>query len=194
MRFTIKKYNTATDEELMQHIVKGSKTAFDELYNRYHKKLLFFMYKLLNYNQERAQDLLHDIFVQLIEKPQQFDSNKKFSTWIYTLAKNLCFNDLRNNGNRSRLREDAAKQIETVEEPTVNQQIDNAIFSQEIQQILNTLTEKEQTLLTLRFQQELPIKEIADIMQCPEGTVKSGVYYLLRKLADRIPHFNPKKQ
>lgn len=151
------------------------------------------MYKLLNYNQERARDLMHDIFVQLIEKPQQFDSSKKFSTWIYTLAKNLCFNDLRNSGNRSRLREDAAKQIETVEEPTINKELDKALFNQEIQQILNTLTEKEQTILTLRFQQELPIKEIAEIMQCPEGSVKSGIYYLLRKLADRIPHFNPKK-
>lgn len=194
MRLSVTKYNSLTDEELMQLVGKGNKKAFNELYNRYHKRLLFFMYKLLNHNQERAQDLLHDIFMQLIEKPHQFNSSKKFSTWIYTLAKNQCYNHTRNTNNRARLKDDAAKQIETVEYPTVNTELDKKIFTQEIEQLLHTLSQKEQLLLTLRFQQELPIKEIAQIMELPEGSVKSGIYYLLKKIAVKIPHFNPKQQ
>lgn len=194
MNFSTQKYHTLSDEELMQLVAKGNKHAFNQIYNRYNKRLLFFMYKLLNYNQQRAQDLLHDIFVQLIEKPYQFDSSKKFSTWIYTLAKNLCFNDTRNSTNRARLRDDAAQQIETVEQPKINDELDKSLFTQEIQNILATLSEKEQLLISLRFQQELSIKEVAQIMDCPEGSVKSGIYYLLKKLAVKVPHFNPKKQ
>ncbi len=194
MQAITKKYTTATDEELMQHIGKGNKKAFNELYNRYHKRLLFFMYKLLNFNQEKAQDLLHDVFVQIIEKPHQFDTNKKFSTWVYTLAKNQCYNYTRNTTNRERINDDVAKQIETVEYPTINIEIDKSIFNKEIEQILHTLSQKEQMILTLRFREDLTIKEIAQIMQCPEGSVKSGIYYLLKKLAEHMPHFNPKKQ
>jgi RNA polymerase sigma-70 factor (ECF subfamily) len=194
LKFSTPKYHTLSDEELMQLVAKGNKHAFNELYNRYNKRLLFFMYKLLNYNQQKAQDLLHDIFVQLIEKPYQFDSSKKFSTWIFTLAKNLCFNDTRNNANRARLRDDAAQQIETVEQPKINDELDKSLFTQEIQNIITTLSEKEQLLISLRFQQELPIKEVAQIMDCPVGSVKSGIYYLLKKLAVKVPHFNPKTQ
>lgn len=194
MRLSVPKYHSLTDEELMQYISKGNKKAFNELYNRYHKRLLFFMYKLLNFNQEKAQDLLHDVFVQIIEKPHRFDTNKKFSTWVYTLAKNQCYNYTRNTTNRERINDDVAQQIETVEHPTVNNEIDKSIFNKEIEQIQHTLSQKEQMILTLRFREDLTIKEIAQIMQCPEGSVKSGIYYLLKKLAERIPHFNPKKQ
>lgn len=194
MALTPHKYESLSDERLMQLIANGDKAAFNSIYNRYHKRLLFFMYKLLNYNQERANDLLHDIFVQLMEKPHQFDTNKRFSTWIYTLAKNLCYNDTRNTNNRSRLKEDAAQQIDTVEEPTVNEAIDTSLFSQELQQVLGSLSEKDQLLISLRFQQELSIKEVAQIMDLPEGSVKSGIFYLLKKLAKQLPHFNPKKQ
>lgn len=194
MNFSTPKYNGLPDEELMRLIAKGNKHAFNEIYNRYNKRLLFFMYKLLNYDQQKAQDIMHDIFVQIIEKPHQFDSTKKFSTWLYTLAKNQCYNAVRNTTNRERLKDDAAKQIETVEQPKFTTEIDKKIFNKEIEQILYTLSQKEQLLLTLRFQQELPIKEVAQIMDCPEGSVKSGIYYLLKKLAERIPHFNPKKQ
>ena len=193
MQLKANTYHTAADEELMLFIGNGNKQAFNELYNRYHKKLLFFMYKLLNYNQEKAQDLLHDIFVQIIEKPTQFDANKRFSTWVYTLAKNLCLNDIRNTTNRARLLDDAIQQTETSYEPPYSAQIDGSLFNQEMQKLYETLSQKEQLIFTLRFQQELPIKEIAQILQCPEGTVKSGIFYLLKKIAQAVPQFNPKQ-
>ncbi len=193
MSSTTNIYTTAADEELMHFIGSGNKQAFNELYSRYHKKLLFFMYKLLNYDEEKARDFLHDIFVQIIEKPQQFDTKKRFSTWVYTLAKNLCLNEIRNSTNRARLKEDAVQQTETVYQPNYATKIDGVLFQQEMEQVYSTLSEKEQLLITLRFQQELSIKEIAQIMQCPEGTVKSGIYYLLKKIAHTIPHFNPKQ-
>lgn len=186
-----KTYNNFTDEELMGLVGKGVKTAFNELYGRYDKKLHFFMLKILQYDAEKASDFLHDIFVQLIERPERFDTSKKFSTWVYTLAKNMCLNELRNSANRSRLATDAGSQQETMYNPAYVAKMDATLFATEIDKIYTGLNEKEQLIITLRFQQELSIKEIAEIMDCPEGTVKSGIYYLLKRIAKKIPHFNP---
>ncbi len=186
-----KTYNNFTDEELMSLIGKGVKAAFNELYGRYDKKLHYFMLKILQYDAEKAGDFLHDIFVQIIEKPERFDTTKKFSTWVYTLAKNMCLNELRNTANRARLINDAGKQQETMYHPTYAAKIDADLFATEIDKIYTELNEKEQLIITLRFQQELSIKEIAEIMDCPEGTVKSGIYYLLKRISKKIPHFNP---
>ncbi|KAB2915334.1 MAG: sigma-70 family RNA polymerase sigma factor [Bacteroidetes bacterium] len=186
-----KTYNNFTDEELMGLVGKGVKAAFNELYNRYDKKLHYFMLKILQYDAEKASDFLHDIFVQIIEKPERFDTTKKFSTWVYTLAKNMCLNELRNSANRARLATDAGKQQETMYNPAYVAKMDASLFATELNKIYTELSEKEQLIITLRFQQELSIKEIAEIMDCPEGTVKSGIYYLLKRIAKKIPHFNP---
>jgi RNA polymerase sigma-70 factor, ECF subfamily len=187
-----KPYNTFTDEELMGLIGKGVKQAFNELYARYNKRLQFFMCKILDGDTNKANDFLHDIFIQIIEKPKQFDATKKFSTWVYTLAKNMCLNERRNTTNRDRLLADAGKQQETVYNPTYAAKIDRTLFAAEIEKVYAQLSDKEQLIITLRFQQELSIKEIAEILDCPEGTVKSGIYYLLKRIAKKIPHFNPK--
>lgn len=192
MPFKAKTYTNATDEELMHLIGGGHKGALNELYGRYQKKLLFFMYKLLQNDPEKARDILQDIFIQIIEKPGMFDASQKFSTWVYTNAKNRCFNYNRDTTNRARILGEAGKQTTEAYEPNFGNTIDGGLFNKEMQKIMPTLTEKEQLLLTLRFQQELPIKEIAQIMQIPEGTVKSGIFYLLQKIAKIIPHFNPK--
>lgn len=175
----------------MSLIGKGVKTAFNELYGRYDKKLHYFMLKILQYDAEKASDFLHDIFVQIIERPERFDTTKKFSTWVYTLAKNMCLNELRNIANRARLINDAGKRQETMLLPAYAAKIDASLFAKEIDKIYTELSEKEQLIITLRFQQELSIKEIAEIMDCPEGTVKSGIYYLLKRISKKIPHFNP---
>ncbi|MDL5048921.1 sigma-70 family RNA polymerase sigma factor [Oscillatoria amoena NRMC-F 0135] len=186
-----KTYNNFTDEELMGLVGKGVKAAFNELYSRYDKKLHYFMLKILQYDAEKASDFLHDIFVQIIEKPERFDTTKKFSTWVYTLAKNMCLNELRNSANRARLTTDAGKQQETMYNPAYVAKMDASLFVTELNKICTELSDKEQLIITLRFQQELSIKEIAEIMDCPEGTVKSGIYYLLKRIAKKIPHFNP---
>jgi RNA polymerase sigma-70 factor, ECF subfamily len=192
LQFFNKPYAAFTDEELMGLIGKGVKQAFTELYGRYNKKLQFFMLKMLGYDTEKANDFLHDIFIIIIETPNRFDINKKFSTWVYTLAKNMCINELRNNSNRARLVNDAISQQETTYAPTYAATIDKTLFNNEFEKIYAELDEKEQLIITLRFQQELSIKEIAEILGCPEGTVKSGIYYLLKRIAKKIPHFNPK--
>ena len=82
--------NQQSDESLMLLLQKGSTGASEEIYKRYSQRLLALMYRMLNCNEALAQDILHDMFVQLIEKPELFDASKKFKPWIYTIAANAC--------------------------------------------------------------------------------------------------------
>jgi len=73
----------------------GEEAAFDELYNRYSKRLLVYFYRMLGRNEEKAQDFLQDFFLKLIEKPHLFSSKNRFSSWVFTVASNMCKNEYR---------------------------------------------------------------------------------------------------
>ena len=88
-------YKISSDEELMLFISHGKEKAFNELYGRYSRKMLFFFHSKLFKNQEKANDFLQDLFLKIIENPQSFDSSKNFSIWIYTVANNMCKNEYR---------------------------------------------------------------------------------------------------
>lgn len=82
MLHTPNQLNCLLDEELMGLLAGGEQTAFDELYQRYATPLLNFFYRMLNHDRERAEDLLHDLFLVVIEQPERFDSTRRFSTWL----------------------------------------------------------------------------------------------------------------
>jgi RNA polymerase sigma-70 factor (ECF subfamily) len=189
--FLKKEIHLRSDEELMQDIGKGDKKAFEELYARYSKRLLSFLYKMLNKDRDKAEDFLQDIFMKIIERPEQFDTTRKFSTWIYTIATNLCRNEFRNTINRSKLLDESGMKDDYLEDAPHPANLDHKRFKAELQGVYEELNEKDRSIFVLRFQHELPIKDIAEILGCPEGTVKSGTYYLLKKIAQRLPHFKP---
>src|SRR4051794_3865958 len=99
MRFRSQK----TDEELMRLVQRGEERALTELYHRYSKKLVRYFHRMLWRDDDKAQDFLHDLFIKIIEKPDQFNPERKFSTWIYSAAFNMCKNEYR----RQSVRQDA---------------------------------------------------------------------------------------
>ena len=76
----------------MLYVLQGKEKAFTELYTRYAKPMLYFFYQRLYQDEPKAQDFLQDLFLKIIEKPQLFDRDKKFKTWLYTVATNMCKN------------------------------------------------------------------------------------------------------
>ena len=88
-------YNALSDEELMILVAAGKTADLKELYNRYNKKLLYYFYRMMGGDEDKAQDLLQEVFLKVIDKSYQFNANLKFSTWIFTIASNLCKNEYR---------------------------------------------------------------------------------------------------
>ena len=83
------------DSSLVARFLDGEKRAFTELANRYHVRLMNFIYRTIG-DRDRAEDLVQETFIRVYRHLHRFDQTKKFSTWVYTIAGNLAKNELRN--------------------------------------------------------------------------------------------------
>jgi RNA polymerase sigma-70 factor (ECF subfamily) len=182
-------YKKLNDEELMARFQsKREERAFSELYNRYSKRLLFFMYKMLSCNEPLAQDKLHDVFTKIVERPERFDASKNFKTWVFTVAANEC----RKHYRKEPMQPLSEQHYELSFNPNdVLKQLDGAAFKKQLDNELLKMTYAHRSTFVLRFQEHLSVKEIAEIMQCSEGTVKSRSFYCLKILAEKLSVFNP---
>ena len=172
----------------MGRVSKGERKAFEALYDRYFKKLVWFARSFVDETQ-KAEDLVQDVFIKLIEKPDQFDRTKTFSTWIYVVTSNRCKQLLRDEKNRLRI---VHENILPYKEKStgMNEQSDLKLLKNKIEALYSDCSEKEKNIYTLRFDQGLSIKEISTILGIPEGSVKSGIYYLLKKFAYHLKDFS----
>jgi len=186
-----KNIRISTDAALIQMMGNGNTRAFDELYDRYSGKLLSYFRKMLNNDTDKAQDFLQDLFIKLLEKSSYFDATKSFSTWIYTLACNMCKNEYRNHAIRSRILEENGEFIFYNEKMPDLENIDLHLFKKRLEQELQNLDYLHRETFVLRFYEELSIKEISGILDCAEGTVKSRLFYTLKKLGGKLAVFNP---
>ena len=186
-------YRQLSDEVLMLHIKKCNNKAFDELYNRYSKILLNFFYKKLYGDQEKANDLLQDLFLKIIEKPELFDTNKKFSTWIYTVAYNMCKNVYRSNIIKEKNYDiNLLKELPTFDKFNNKYGVD--FFIDSLNSELNKISKKHKQTFNLRHKDMLSIKEISIVMNCSEGTVKSRLFYATKELSKKLQIFNVNKE
>ena len=177
-----------SDEELMECLQQGQKWAFEKLYDRYFDKLVWYGMQYLH-DKSQAEDIVQEVFITVIEKPETFKKEKVFSTWIYTITGNRCKNKLRDDANRSQLLNKQSIQSET----HMEHQHDYLKMKQSLQSIVNDLSDSHRRLFVLRFEHQLPIKQIAELTQSPEGTVKSGIFYLLKKISSQLNYLTHEK-
>jgi RNA polymerase sigma-70 factor (ECF subfamily) len=168
-----------TDEQLIS-IYQNNKdgtaqVAFSILYERYAKQMLNFFHFALHNDHDKAQDFVHDLFIRIIEKNHTFNHNKLFKPWVYRIASNMCKNEYRS----EKVVQKYNNHIMTAPEP-----IDNQSESENsLRQCINKLSQDQRSLIVLRFKLKLKIKEIADIYECAEGTIKSRLFYATRELS-----------
>ncbi len=188
------KFASLSDEILMSYVKKGKEKAFDELYDRYSKKMLFFFYRRLHQNYQKAQDFLQDLFLKVTEKSDSFDETKKFSVWIYTIAANLCKNEYRKLTVRPTKSADFKRTLRyrASSDLNVEERHDLALFSDSLYKELSEMDEKHSLTFILKHQQNLSIREISKIMACPEGTVKSRLFYAIKILSQKLRIFDSK--
>ncbi len=168
----------------MKELSHGNSEAFEVLYDRYFDKLTWFAQQFTS-NLPVAEDLVQEVFMKIIENPNLFNSEQTFSTWVYTMVANKSKNYLRDTKNRQTLLENQHNPIGTHMHSTIDYQK----LEHELQKAIKEMKDKDKTIYHLRFEQELPIKEIALITQIPEGTVKSSIFYLLQKLSQKLKDF-----
>ena len=176
----------------MAQAVKGNSRAFALIYDRYAGKMQWYFLRMLGKDAEKARDFTQDLFVKLAEKPHLFDTGKKFSTWIYTVAHNMCKNEYRKLSIRNHVPGDdigVDRKISGENEKDLEMHVDKKTFEKMLEIELNLLDENHRTAFLLRYKEEMSIKEIADIMGTSEGTVKSRLFYTVKKLSEKLKAF-----
>ena len=164
-------YAAFSDEALLQ-VLAGlrDERAFVVLYDRWAGRMYRFFLRMHHRNAAKAEDLTQDLFLKIIEKPHFFDPERRFSTWIYSIAANQCKNEYRRKnilepvGVYPDLPDDDASEY-------LPEKLDRA-----------RLDELHRKVFVLRWQEDLPLRDIADITGIPEGTVKSRLHFALKKV------------
>ncbi len=191
--FFKKSYHYYSDEELMSYLMQGKERAFNELYKRYGARMHNYFYRLLYQDNDLADDFTQDLFVKVIEKADSFNVQRKFSTWLYTIASNMCKNEYRRQS-RNIIQQGLDNDIDIPYPNFIPEHIDKALFNEHLQTALNDLDISQKECFILRYQEELSVKEISKILDCPEGTIKSRLHYTLKKLAQKLELFRPIKK
>ncbi len=183
MKISGTNYKELPDELLMQYICHADTFAFNELYNRYKDRLLYYFFRMLGNEKEKAQDFLQDIFYKIVEKPEMFDPKRKFSTWLFSIAYNMCKNEYR----RMKVREimitsdnnDIYPEQDT--DKTDKKEIINLIFKE-----LEKLEEWHKTAFLLRYREGFCLEEISQVLDLPVGTIKSRLHYARKKILEKV--------
>ena len=138
---------------------------------------------MLAQDKELAKDFVQEIFIKIINKPHLFDPKMKFSTWIFSIANNMCKNEYR--------RQDVRKNTISYENPdcingdecsnTDHEPIVKVIFDQ-----LESFDETHKSAFLLKYREGFSVEEISEILELPVGTIKSRLFYTRKKLQDNI--------
>jgi RNA polymerase sigma-70 factor (ECF subfamily) len=189
-----KSLRKSSDEDLIIFLSKGNSRAFEELYRRFSQRLLSYLLHMLGGNSAKAQDILQDVFFSVIEKAESFRPQYKAGSWLFIIAGNLCKNEYRRLGRIASMHNthlDQQSFSSDFDEQNVLDPIDKKKFKNLLYKKLYQVNPENRSIFLMRFLEELSVKEIAEIMDCPEGTVKSRLHYTVKKLAHSLKAYNP---
>mgnify|MGYP001361447072 CR=1 FL=1 len=168
-----------TDEQLIARFQSGDERAYIELVNRYRDRLINFVYPFFG-DFEQAEDVVQETMLKLYEKKHYYREIAKFSTWIYTIARNLANTELRKKKRRkttyiSRMTKDDRQYDIPAVQADLNQNLQNEFIRDRIHAAIKGLPEHFKTVIILRDIQELSYDDISNIVGVPLGTVKSRI-------------------
>lgn len=188
-----KKYENLDDEKLMQLVIAGEIKAFEAIYDRYNSLLLNFFHRMLWKDKEKAQDFMQELFTKIIEKPQQYCPDRPFKTWLYSIANNMCKNEYKKQEVRQEYTSVSVESLSNYSTEFDFARLDGKTFNNLLHIELDKMEESHKTTFILRYKEDLPLNEISRIMECSEGTVKSRLFYTLKKLSSKLQVYNPNK-
>lgn len=171
-----------SEQDLIKRSLQGETQAFEELVLQYQDKVYALAYRYMG-NEEDAYDMSQEAFIKAYRSLRSFKGNASFGTWIYRVASNVCLDELRRRKRKIvplSLDEPLATQEgdevdKEIADPTPTLDIlyEQKEFSQYIQNLLDQMKPEHKTVVILRDIMELSYEEIASVLDCSIGTVKS---------------------
>jgi RNA polymerase sigma-70 factor (ECF subfamily) len=181
-----------TDEELMARYGEGEAQAFDLLMKRHERGIYNFILRSVK-RQEIAEELLQEVFIRVIRNASSYTHSAKFTTWLYTIARNICIDRARKHNRRKELSLDEKIGGDDAGASYVDMLVDESAsvshmsherqqFLERLHEALSTLPEEQREVFLLKEVSGLKFREIAEVVDAPVPTVKSRMRYALQAL------------
>ena len=173
----------------------GEGRAFEQLLLRHRRPIYLFVLRFVGtYNTALAEDLTQETFLRVVKHAKSYERQARFTTWLYTLARNLCVDSLRRYKHRraqsldAPVGEEGAPLIERTADPgpAVDRRVIGHELQGRLQEAVASLPEDQREVFLMREVADLQFKEIAAIVGISENTVKSRMRYALEKLREAL--------
>ncbi len=166
----------ATDEDLMRAVAAGNGDALERLCHRYERPLYQFLVRHIG--DSDAEDLHQETWLRVVRHAPRFDPNRRFSTWLFQIAVNLC-RDWHRRPPPMPIDPEIADRAERDTSEAASATID-------LERLLRALPEPQRAVVLLRLYHDFSEEDAAEILNCARGTVKSRLHYALERLARTV--------
>src|ERR1700735_2691215 len=185
---------TDSDAVLMLRVKRGDRAAFTELVEKYKQPLVNFICRYLR-DETEAEDLAQNVFLQVYKSRARYERTAKFSTWLFTIARNLCLNEIRR---RSRHPAESLEETHPENEDQPSRQYeDKKVFlptenvlhgelKKKSEEALAVLPENQRPAILLCRQDELSYEEIAEVLDCSLSATKSLIHRGREALKEKL--------
>jgi RNA polymerase sigma-70 factor (ECF subfamily) len=185
--------NREIDQELVERAQRGDKQAFGMLVDKYQRKLGRLLSRLIR-DQAEIEDVVQESFIKAYRALPNFRGDSAFYTWLYRIGINTAKNYLVSMGRRPQVSNDIeiedAENFEDAGELRTMETPETELMTKEIAQTVNDtvegLPEELRTAITLREIEGLSYEEIATLMDCPIGTVRSRIFRARETIAQKL--------
>jgi len=193
----------ATDEQLLDAYRHGDRASFSKLVERYQRELFHFLVRFLG-DRAAAEDVFQETFLQVHQSAEQFDINRRFRPWLFTIAANKARDLIRSQARRptNPLQasiapgdDDSGEFIDLMQsaESMPSESMEQQELQQQVQRAVMGMPDHLREILLLSYFHQFPYKQISDILGIPLGTVKSRLHAAVAYFADRWRGMNQSK-
>jgi RNA polymerase sigma-70 factor, ECF subfamily len=192
LKLTVYRFGEVTDEQAMQRVRQdGDPEAFAELVRRWERPIQGLCGRMTG-DAHEGEDLTQEVFARVFARRKDYEPGRKFSTWLWRIALNLCHDQRRRVSRRGEVElEDEEFEGPRIQafEPGPDEQLDAQERAAGVRAALLNLPETHRAVLVLREYEGLKLREIAEVLGVPEGTVKSRIADALSRLSRRLTRF-----
>jgi RNA polymerase sigma-70 factor (ECF subfamily) len=169
------------ERALIERIADGDERALEDLYRRFEPRVLGFARQRLN-DPAAASDILNEVMLEIWKSAPRFEGRSSVATWVLSITRHRVIDRLRQRGNRVFEDLDEAGPADTA--ASAEDALAGAGDASAVRDCIERLPDAQREAVHLAFFEDLAYGEIARIMDCPEGTVKTRVYHAKRSLKD----------
>jgi RNA polymerase sigma-70 factor, ECF subfamily len=186
------------DEALMIMYQKGEVRAFEVLLQRHRKPVFNFILRFVG-ARDVAEDLLQDTFMRVIKSAASYERKAKFTTWLYTIARNLCVDQSRRKKHRKHAsldqpmtrNDDSGTLLDVLpgDEMMSDRKVVNRQLHQSLHRAIASLPDDQREVFLMREFLNMPFKDIGEVVGVSENTIKSRMRYALEKLRMELEEY-----